>query len=247
MKDVHAFVGIATLGLNVVAALWGGVAWMRNDPSLSFWYVLRVAQASVVVEVALGVVLLIDGRSPPDSLHYVYAVAPLVVALATEAMRGSAAVAEIEALGEGVDTESLPRREQVMLARRCSCGRRRAEGRSRKGAPAPALIAADEDDRRAVSCVWKAVQAGAGAGLCFCAFPGVPAYFASASPSAPASGSAGRSVFVVVTVRVPLMPRSAWSPTVHMNSYVPGPIVAWPDSVLPGPKIGVPPRSLPSF
>src|SRR3954465_2884776 len=38
----------------------------------------------------------------------------------------------------------------------------------------PALIAADEDDRRAVSCVWKAVQAGAGAGLCFSAPAGVP-------------------------------------------------------------------------
>jgi hypothetical protein len=43
-----------------------------------------------------------------------------------------------------------------------------------KGAPAPTLIAADEDDRRAVSCVWKAVQAGAGAGLCFSALDGVP-------------------------------------------------------------------------
>ena len=51
MKDVHAIVGIATLGLNVLAALWGGVAWMRADPSVSFWYVLRVAQLAVVASV----------------------------------------------------------------------------------------------------------------------------------------------------------------------------------------------------
>ena len=118
MKDVHAIVGIATLGLNAVAAVWGGVAWMRSDPSVSFWYLLRVAQLSVVVEVALGVVLLAEGEKPPDPLHYLYAVAPLVIAVVTEAMRVSAAGREIEELGDDVDVESLDRREQVLLARR---------------------------------------------------------------------------------------------------------------------------------
>ena len=117
MKDVHAIVGFATLALNALAAIWGGVAWMRADPSISFWYLLRTAQAAVVVEVGLGVALLVDGRSPPDDLHYAYAVAPLVIALVTEAMRMSAAAAEIERL-EVDDVESLPRREQVQLARR---------------------------------------------------------------------------------------------------------------------------------
>ena len=116
MKDLHAIVGIATLGLNAVAAVWGGVAWMRSDPSVSFWYVLRVAQLSVVVEVVLGVVLLAEGEKPPDPLHYLYAIAPLVIAVVTEAMRVSAAGREIEEL-EG-DVEALDRREQVLLARR---------------------------------------------------------------------------------------------------------------------------------
>jgi hypothetical protein len=116
MKDVHAIVGVACLAANVLAAVWGGVAWMRGDPSVSFWYVLRVAQASVVVEVVLGLVLLLEGRKPPDSLHYVYAVAPLVIALVTEAMRGGAAASELEAV-EG-DPDALPRREKVLLARR---------------------------------------------------------------------------------------------------------------------------------
>jgi hypothetical protein len=116
MKDVHAIVGIATLAANALAAVWGAVAWMRQDPSVWFWYVLRVAQVTVVVEVGLGVVLLAQGEKPPDSLHYVYAVAPLVIALVTEAMRQSAAAAEVEALD--ADPETLPRREQVLLARR---------------------------------------------------------------------------------------------------------------------------------
>src|SRR3954447_3279385 len=116
MKDVHAIVGIATLFLNVLAALWGGVAWLRADPSVSFWYVLRTAQLAVVVEVVLGVVRLASGARPPDQLHYVYGVAPLVIAVVTEAMRAGAAARELDSL-EG-DPEALPHREKVLLARR---------------------------------------------------------------------------------------------------------------------------------
>jgi hypothetical protein len=116
VKDVHAIVGIATLGLNVVAALWGVVAWLRANPSVSFWYVLRVAQLSVVVSVVLGSLRLVAGAHPPDKLHYVYGVAPLVIALVTEAMRADAARREVDSL-EG-DPEELPHREKVLLARR---------------------------------------------------------------------------------------------------------------------------------
>jgi hypothetical protein len=66
--------------------------------------------------VVLGVVRLAQGAKPPDSLHYVYGVAPLVIALVTEGMRTNAAHAELEALE--VDPDSLPRREKVLLARR---------------------------------------------------------------------------------------------------------------------------------
>src|SRR3954462_13596772 len=113
MKDTHAFVGFACLALNAVAAVWGGVAWARRDPSVSFWPVLRVAQASVVVEVLFGGVLLVQGEKPPDSLHYVYAVAPLVIALVTEPTRAAAAGRETAEQGEGIDPDALPRREQI--------------------------------------------------------------------------------------------------------------------------------------
>jgi hypothetical protein len=116
VKDLHAIVGIATLGLNALAAVWGGVAWLRADPSVSFWYVLRTAQLSVVASVVLGLIRVAAGASPPDKLHYVYGVAPLVIALVTEAMRVGAAAREIESV-EG-DPEALPHREKVLLARR---------------------------------------------------------------------------------------------------------------------------------
>ena len=104
------------LGANAVAAAWGAVAWLRKVPSTSFWPVLRVAQACVVIEVLVGGVLWLDGREPPDSLHYLYGIAPLFVAFITEGMRIGAAQRELEDV-EG-DLDSLPRREQVLLARR---------------------------------------------------------------------------------------------------------------------------------
>jgi hypothetical protein len=116
MKDVHAVVGIATLFLNVMAAAWGAVAWLRSDPSVSFWYVLRAAQLAVVASVVLGLVRLAAGATPSDKLHYVYGVAPLVIAVVTEAMRAGAAAREVDEV-EG-DVEALPHREKVLLARR---------------------------------------------------------------------------------------------------------------------------------
>ncbi len=116
MKDVHAILGFATLAANAAAAVYGATAWFRGIASVRFWYVLRVAQGLVVLEVIDGVVLLAQGHKPPDQLHYVYAVAPLVIAFVTEGMRVNAAAAEVEKV-EG-DPQELPRREQILLARR---------------------------------------------------------------------------------------------------------------------------------
>ena len=113
MHDVLAFVA---LGCNALAAVWGGVAWVRRVPATSFWPVLRVAQLSVALEVMVGVLLWMGGTDPPDSLHYVYGISPLVVTLLAEAMRVGAAQREIEEVDGSVD--ELPRREQVLLARR---------------------------------------------------------------------------------------------------------------------------------
>lgn len=115
MSQVHLVFGVAVLGTNLLAGAWGGVAWLRREPSVVFWYLLRVAQVAVVVEVVLGLVLLAGGRAAPDSLHVLYGVAPLAVALISEAMRVGAAQTELAAAG---DLDALERREQALLARR---------------------------------------------------------------------------------------------------------------------------------
>ena len=111
-------VGIAVLASNAAAAVWGTVAWLRRSPSVVFWYLLRVAQAVVVVQVALGLFMLIgQDRRAPDDLHYLYGVSLLVVALVAEAFRAGVAGREIERQGIE-DVDALERREQVLLARR---------------------------------------------------------------------------------------------------------------------------------
>jgi hypothetical protein len=116
LSGVHDVLAFVALGFNGLAAVWGGVAWLRRIPATSFWPVLRVAQATVVLEVLSGVVLWMGGTEPPDGLHYLYGIAPLVVTLVAEGMRVGAAQRELEDV-EG-DLEALERREQILLARR---------------------------------------------------------------------------------------------------------------------------------
>lgn len=108
-------VGIAVVALNALAAAWGGIAWLRRDPSVWFWYVLRAAQAAVVIQAVLGGVLLAGGEDAPDGLHLFYGITPLLVSFVTEGMRVGVAQQEVEEAG---DVEALGRRDQVMLARR---------------------------------------------------------------------------------------------------------------------------------
>ena len=51
MADVHLAVGVAVLAANLVAGGWGAVAWLANRASVAFWYILRAAQVTVVVQV----------------------------------------------------------------------------------------------------------------------------------------------------------------------------------------------------
>ncbi len=115
LKDAHLVVGVAVLATNLLAGVWGGVAWARRDPSVWFWYLLRVAQAVVVVQVTLGLILLGTGHKAGDGLHYAYGVSLLVVTLVTEGMRAGAAQRELE---DVEDVDSLTPVQQREIARR---------------------------------------------------------------------------------------------------------------------------------
>jgi hypothetical protein len=115
VAEVHLVVGVAVLALNVVAGIWGGVAWLVERASLVFWYVLRAAQVSVVLQVLLGALLLLFGHEAEDPLHYMYGAAPLLVSLLAEGMRAGAAQRE---LPQGLDFQALGAAEQRTIALR---------------------------------------------------------------------------------------------------------------------------------
>ena len=108
-------VGIAVLASNGAAGLYGAAAWLRGRVSGPFWYLLRVAQATVVVQAVVGFILLARGLAAPDGLHVAYGIAPLVISLVSEGMRAGVAQRELD---EVEDVDALERGEQVVLARR---------------------------------------------------------------------------------------------------------------------------------
>ena len=107
--------GLRSCAPTRVVAGWGAVAWLRGDPSVWFWYLLRVAQVVVVAQVALGLWLLISGNQPEDELHYLYGVSILVVTMVSEGMRIGAAQRELDLVE---DVDALAKEEQGALARR---------------------------------------------------------------------------------------------------------------------------------
>ena len=114
MAEVHLVVGCALILLNLLAGAVGGIAWYRDRPSIPFWYLLRAAQAAVILQALLGGLLVITGHHPDDDLHYLYGLLPLLVSFLAEGARTGAADRELR----DVDIEALsPDRQQgVALA-----------------------------------------------------------------------------------------------------------------------------------
>ena len=112
MIGLHIAVGVGVLVTNLAAGLWGGYAWYREQPSEGFWYLLRVAQVTMVLQALIGSILLLTGYEAADGLHYLYGVLPVFVSMLAEAARAGAGARELE----GIDFDALPRERQRLVA-----------------------------------------------------------------------------------------------------------------------------------
>jgi heme A synthase len=112
VAEVHLAVGVALIVSNLLAGATGGIAWLRERPSVPFWYLLRAAQAFVFLQTILGGLLVSTGHQAADNLHYLYGVLPLVVSFIAEGARAGAAQREVGDL----DLESLSAETQQSLA-----------------------------------------------------------------------------------------------------------------------------------
>jgi hypothetical protein len=111
VPEVHLVVGVCLIAANLVAGLWGGYSWFERRPTVGFWYALRIAQATVILQALLGLALAFSGHHA-DKLHYLYGALPLVVSLLAELVRAGSAAQE---LGDS-DFRSLPEERQTRIA-----------------------------------------------------------------------------------------------------------------------------------
>jgi heme A synthase len=110
--EVHLVVGVSLIALNLAAFAVGGTAWLRDRPSVPFWYLLRAAQGAVFLQALLGGLLMFTGHESSSDLHYLYGALPLLVSFLAEGARAGAAERE---LGD-IDFEALSAADQQSLA-----------------------------------------------------------------------------------------------------------------------------------
>lgn len=113
MKQAHLILGLLSIGLIGAAAGWGAWCWFRVRQSRLFWHLLRAGQVAIVVDVALGGLLVAMGRKE-SSLHLIYGLLPLAVSFIAEQLRIASAQTVLDARGfkDAAAVGELPEVEQ---------------------------------------------------------------------------------------------------------------------------------------
>jgi hypothetical protein len=116
MKPVHMVVGIACIALMGAAGLWGAWCWYRVRQSRIFWRLLRAGQVAVVVQAALGGVLILLGKKA-SSLHLIYGLLPLGISFVAEQLRIASAQMVLDSRGfeSSAAVGDLPESEQRVV------------------------------------------------------------------------------------------------------------------------------------
>jgi len=116
MKPVHMVVGIACIALVGAAGVWGAWCWYRVRQSPLFWRLLRASQVALVVQAALGGVLVLMGNKP-SSLHLIYGLLPLGISFVAEQLRIASAQMVLDSRGfeSSAAVGKLPESEQRVV------------------------------------------------------------------------------------------------------------------------------------
>jgi hypothetical protein len=116
MKPVHLVVGILCIALVGGAGVWGAWCWYSVRQTRLFWQLLRAGQVAVVVEAALGGVLVLLGHKEP-SLHLLYGLLPLGISFVAEQLRIASAQMILDSRGfeSSAAVGALPETEQRVV------------------------------------------------------------------------------------------------------------------------------------
>lgn len=73
MRELHAVNAVLLIVANGLAAGWGlFYLWRKRTPGRIYAHVLALAQALMIAQAAIGLLLLSGGSASPDRLHAVY-------------------------------------------------------------------------------------------------------------------------------------------------------------------------------
>jgi hypothetical protein len=113
VSSLHTQFGALAIGLNVLAAVIGAVAWLIRRNPKPFWWSLRAGQALIMIEAVIGAALVLDGRDLPR-LHLIYGLTPIAVAFLAEQLKLLATQTLLDNRGYegGADIAKLPEAEQ---------------------------------------------------------------------------------------------------------------------------------------
>ena len=82
MLTAHHTVAFLVLGVTLLSAIWGGVAYFRRrNASPILAHLLTLAQTVLVAQVGLGLLLLSDDQRAAHELHYAYGTFALMAVL----------------------------------------------------------------------------------------------------------------------------------------------------------------------
>lgn len=119
MKQVHLVAAIVVIATSGVAGAWGAWCWWRVRQSQWFWRLLRTSQALIVLEIAIGGVLVVTGHKPPQ-IHLIYAVLPLLLSFIAEQLRVSSAQMILDQRGfesaQAVGALANEEQQEIMMA-----------------------------------------------------------------------------------------------------------------------------------
>ena len=118
MKLIHLVIGVLAVALTGGAGVWGAWCWYRVRQSRLFWRLLRAGQGVIVLDMALGGVLLIMGKKASE-LHLIYGLLPLAISFVAEQLRIAAAQMVLDSRGFRV-----VRRGGCVARGRAAAGRR---------------------------------------------------------------------------------------------------------------------------
>ena len=82
MLAVHGVLAVIVIAVAAAAGVVGAIAWRRGrEPGRLVAQLLTLAQTLLIAQVALGLLLLSDGRRNEDELHYAYGTLALAAVL----------------------------------------------------------------------------------------------------------------------------------------------------------------------